>query len=85
MHPNPIARLKDNMFAPLIGFGRMHTISLFNLLSHTLMECLHHPCFTIAIQTNPFINGKAIKSIGVKGFNPYTISKGENSVVECTL
>jgi len=29
--------------------------------------------------------GKGIKSIGVKGLNPYTISNGENSVVECTL
>jgi len=47
MHPNPIVGLKDNMFAPLIGFGRIHMICLFNLLPHTLMECLHHLCFMI--------------------------------------
>jgi hypothetical protein len=29
--------------------------------------------------------GKEIKFIRVKGLNPYTISNGENSVVECTL
>jgi hypothetical protein len=33
----------------------------------------------------PFPTGKGIKSIRVKGLNPYTILNGENSVVECTL
>jgi hypothetical protein len=56
MHPNPIVGLKDNMFAPFIRFGSTHTIPLFNLLPHTLMEGLHHLRFTITIQTNPFIN-----------------------------
>jgi len=28
---------------------------------------------------------KGIKSMGVKGLNPYIILNGENSVVECTL
>jgi len=48
--------LKDNMFAPLIGFGHIHTIPLFILLPHILMKCFHHLCFTITIQTNLFIN-----------------------------
>jgi len=29
--------------------------------------------------------GKWIKSMRVKGLNPYTISNGENPIVECTL
>ena len=39
--------LKDNMLAPFIGFGRIHTVPLFNLLPHTLMECLHHLCLRL--------------------------------------
>ena len=67
MHPNPIAGLKDNMFAPLIGFGRIHTFLLCNLLPHTLMECLHHLCFTITIQTNPFQQAKESNPLELKG------------------
>jgi len=39
--------LKDNMLAPFFGFGCIHTVPLFNLLSHTLMECLHHLCLQL--------------------------------------
>ena len=86
MHPNPITGLHDNMFTPLIGFGRIHTIPLFNLLPHTLMKWFHHLCALRLPSRLTFSSiGKGIKSIGVKGLNPYTISNGENSVVECTL
>jgi hypothetical protein len=74
---------RQHVLHPFIVVGRIHTIPLFNLLPHTLMECLHHLCFTIIIQPNPF--SKGIKSIEVKGLNPYTISNGENSIAECTL
>jgi len=91
MHQNPIVGLKDNMFAPLIGFGRTHTIPLFNLLSHTLMECLHHLCFTVTIQTNPFIIGKWIKSMEVKGlksihnFKWWEFSSRVHNMIVCKL
>jgi hypothetical protein len=36
-------------------------------------------------EISPCAYALKLKSIGVKGLNPYTISNGENSVVEYTL
>jgi len=84
MHPNPIDGLKDNMIAPFIGFG--HTRFLFSICCRTLLWSVFTTCaLRIPSKLTLLSTGKEIKSMGIKGLNPYTISNGENSVIECTL
>jgi hypothetical protein len=66
MHLNPIIGLKDNMFVPLIGFGLIHMIPLFNLLP-TLSWSVFTTCaLRLPSKLALSSTGKGIKSIGVK-------------------
>ena len=53
--PKPNSRAKrQHVWRHLLAL--VATTPLLNLLPHTLIECLHHLCFTIIIQTNPDAN-----------------------------
>jgi hypothetical protein len=85
MHPNPIVELKDNMFAPLLALVA-YTQFLFSICCRRLSWSVFTTCDLLLPSKLTLSSiGKEIKSMGVKGLNPYIILYGENSVVECTL
>jgi len=76
---------RQHVCAPYWLWSHTHDFSFQSVAAHS--HGVSSPPMLYDYHLNyPFINRlKGIKFMGVKGLNPYIISNGANSVVECTL
>jgi len=71
---------RQHVWAPYWLWSHTHVFSFQFVAAHS-HEVSSPPMLPSKLTLSSI--GKGIKSMGVKGLNPYTISNGENSVVEC--